>query len=75
VTGSYRQGDIRHNVADLTKIRQALNFEPRWGFEDGVREFLSWAEKQPIAVSQYDRSLDELREKGLLIKSGEQDNL
>ena len=43
VTGAFRKGDIRHNIADLSKVRAALGFEPRWNFENGLREFLAWA--------------------------------
>jgi dTDP-L-rhamnose 4-epimerase len=67
VTGEFRLGDIRHNVADLTKIHQVLGFEPEWEFRDGIREFLAWAQKRSTINDHYKKSLTELRNKGLLI--------
>jgi len=66
VTGAYRLGDIRHNLADLTKIRQTLGFEPKWKFRDGLRQFLLWAESQKPENASYEKSLSEMREKGLM---------
>ncbi|MEW2625458.1 NAD-dependent epimerase/dehydratase family protein [Streptomyces sp. NPDC048106] len=39
VTGEYRLGDVRHVTADSSRLRAALGWRPRVGFEDGVREF------------------------------------
>ena len=66
VTGEFRAGDIRHSLADLSRVRQRLGFEPRWRFADGLREFLLWAEGQATGPNQYERSLSEMRDKGLL---------
>jgi dTDP-L-rhamnose 4-epimerase len=66
VTGSFRVGDIRHNVADLTKIRRLLQFEPQWQFKDGIRQFLAWAQSETAMTTSYERSLNEMRRKGLL---------
>ena len=66
VTGGFRLGDIRHNVADLTRARRQLGFEPRWSFTDGIREFLSWALSQEAQAGLYEQSLAELSAKGLM---------
>jgi dTDP-L-rhamnose 4-epimerase len=66
ITGNFRNGDIRHNVANLDKIRGLLNYEPKWKFKDGIKQFLNWAENQKIENNGYETSLKELREKGLL---------
>ena len=66
VAGAFRQGDIRHNCADLTKIQRVLKFNPQWEFADGLREFLNWASAQIMPESQYDFSLRASRERGLL---------
>jgi dTDP-L-rhamnose 4-epimerase len=42
VSGNFRKGDIRHNVAELTKVKQALAFEPRVRFNDGLEKFAEW---------------------------------
>ena len=66
VTGGFRIGDIRHNVADLTDIRRLLDFEPKWQFKDGIQQFLAWAAAETAATTGYERSLDELRARGLM---------
>ncbi|ASZ12693.1 GDP-mannose 4,6-dehydratase [Chitinophaga pendula] len=65
VSGNYRVGDIRHNYADLTKIREALGFVPTVPFEEGIRHFVAWVKEEPIAEDRYERSIHELIEKGL----------
>jgi dTDP-L-rhamnose 4-epimerase len=66
ITGEFREGDIRHNVADLTKIVELLNFEPQWNFTDGIKQFLDWASSQEISSGKYEQSLQEMKDKGLI---------
>jgi dTDP-L-rhamnose 4-epimerase len=66
VTGAFRVGDIRHNVADLTMARQLLGFEPQVDFKTGIERFASWVRTQPLPDDGYERSLKELKERGLL---------
>lgn len=69
ITGEFRLGDIRHNYADITKIKKVLGFAPAINFEAGIRKFANWAKLQsPVSSSaeSYERSLEELREKGLM---------
>jgi len=66
VTGAFREGDIRHNCADIEKLRSTLGFVPNWRFEDGIRNFLDWAGGQQLEDRKYEQSLDEMRNKGLL---------
>ncbi len=66
INGAFREGDIRHNIADLTKVRQVLNFEPQWKFREGVREFLSWAASEEVSTNKYEKSLKEMRARGLM---------
>ncbi len=66
VTGEFREGDIRHNCADIEKLRTTLNFVPSRKFEDGLKQFLSWAESQQINIVAYEQSLAEMRKKGFL---------
>jgi|SRR5690625_2843606 len=69
VTGDFRLGDIRYNVADLNRMKELLDFSPKTSFEEGVKEFVEWAKKQPVADNDFQKSLDEMEEKGLFIKS------
>ena len=66
VNGAFRDGDIRHNLADLTRIREKLGFEPKILFAEGIKKFLGWAESQQLESDKYEASLDEMKAKGLL---------
>ena len=65
ITGNYRMGDIRHNYADIQKIKTVLNFEPKINFETGLKHFCNWVSRQEVQKSNYDRSLVEMKQKGL----------
>ncbi len=69
VTGDFRIGDIRYNVADLTKMKKHLNFTPKISFEDGIQRFTDWAKQQEISDSRFQKSLKEMEDKGLFFKS------
>ncbi len=66
VTGAFREGDIRHGMADLTKARALLGYEPQWSFSDGLRSFLSWAMTNEVPENHYEHSLSEMKQRGLL---------
>jgi dTDP-L-rhamnose 4-epimerase len=67
INHAFRLGDIRHNLADLSKARSLLGYEPRWQFDSGLSAFLAWAAPQTKEPSHYESSLSELRSRGLLI--------
>jgi dTDP-L-rhamnose 4-epimerase len=46
VTGKYREGDIRHCVADISRARTLLGYEPKVKLADGIPELLEWVGKQ-----------------------------
>ena len=70
ITQTGRKFDIRHNTADISRARQALGFAPRISLEDGFSELIEWAKTTPdVAVDFFDKALQELQEKGLLVKS------
>ncbi len=67
VTGAFRVGDIRHNIADIALARQILDFSPSVAFKDGLANFLQWASEQPAEDrAAYTRSVNELTSKGLM---------
>ncbi|MBB5792227.1 NAD-dependent epimerase/dehydratase family protein [Streptomyces caelestis] len=39
VTGEYRLGDVRHIIADSSRLRSELGWKPEVGFAEGMREF------------------------------------
>jgi dTDP-L-rhamnose 4-epimerase len=67
VSGAFRMGDIRHNIADLTVVQQVLKFQPKMQFKEGLINFLRWASEQPAEDRDaYTRSVNELNAKGLM---------
>lgn len=66
ISGNYRLGDIRHNFADLTKIKKVLNFTPMFDFTRGIKLFANWVSTQEIIENNFDSSIKEMKEKGLL---------
>jgi dTDP-L-rhamnose 4-epimerase len=70
VTGAFRMGDIRHNIADVSKLRNVLGFVPGVPFKQGLSNFLSWAAGQALEdKAAYLRSVSELATRGLMGKS------
>jgi dTDP-L-rhamnose 4-epimerase len=65
ISGNYRLGDIKDNYADLTKIQTKLGFEPKVSFEDGIKRFTKWVNAQEVVEDQYEKSINEMKEKGL----------
>lgn len=66
ISGQYRTGDIRHNFADISKIRRALGFTPTVRLEQGLERFAAWARTQEAGPDRFGRSLLELKKRGLL---------
>lgn len=66
ISGQFRLGDIRHNFADLTKVRAALGFEPSIFIEEGLHRFVAWVNSELVQEDHYEESLRELGAKGLL---------
>lgn len=64
IVNKFRQGDIRHCYANISKIRR-LGFEPAVSFEDGMRELVEWGETQQ-AEDMSEMAFAELRAKGLV---------
>jgi nucleoside-diphosphate-sugar epimerase len=46
--GSNRPGDIRHSMADITRLKEATNWRPTVNFTDGIRELVAEAYKQNL---------------------------
>jgi len=68
ITGEYRSGDIRHNYANLEKSAKDLSFISKTDFNDGLKKFLEWALLQPDTNLNFESSLQELSDIGLLKK-------
>jgi dTDP-L-rhamnose 4-epimerase len=66
ISGNFRLGDIRHNYADLTKIKKDLNFNAQHKFEKGITNFVKWVNTQEIYADKLGNSVQELKNRGLL---------
>lgn len=65
VSGNYRLGDIRHNYADISLAKKILGFEPKWSFDQGIKQFTEWVNQQELQKDNYEASLEEMKRKGL----------
>ncbi len=45
VSNEFREGDIRHCTADITKIKEKLGFEVSVDFKEGLKEIIDWQRK------------------------------
>ncbi|MHB8792318.1 MAG: NAD-dependent epimerase/dehydratase family protein [Thermoleophilia bacterium] len=44
----FRAGDVRHSLADISKARTLLNYEPRFSVNDGLDLTSAWFERTPL---------------------------
>lgn len=66
VTGEYRLGDIRHNAADITRLRELLGFTPQIDLATGIKRFARWAAGEELPEDRLDQANAELRQRGLM---------
>jgi len=64
IVNQFRAGDIRHCYADITRIRQTLDFEPQVRFEDGMADLIDWLREQE-GVDLVEQARAELERRGL----------
>ena len=50
---------------DLKRIKKILNYHPKVNFSQGIKHFTDWVNTQEIENDNYDKSITELKEKGL----------
>jgi dTDP-L-rhamnose 4-epimerase len=62
---AFRQGDIRHCFADITKIQERLGFVPRIHFADGIDDLSRWVRDRQ-ASDTFDLAHLDLKKRGLL---------
>lgn len=65
ITMKFRKGDVRHCIADASKIRQALGFKARVDFRDGMKELIEWSAGVK-AIDMVDKATEELKARGLV---------
>ena len=63
----FRIGDIRHCVADISKIKNKLGFSPTITFKEGIEDLIEWIKIQKEDFQEHShKAMLELKEKGLL---------
>lgn len=68
VSGQFRLGDIRHALADLTRLEAALGNREFVPLQEGVSRFVEWVRTQGASADandRFDRSLGEMQKAGL----------
>jgi nucleoside-diphosphate-sugar epimerase len=45
-----RTGDVRHSLADITRAREMLGYEPQTGLEEGLRRTIDWWKQSRFAA-------------------------
>lgn len=74
ISGDFRKGDIRHNVAEMTRGRNLCGFVPAYTFKRGMEEFAIWVKNQNNRSQLeskddcFNKSLEEMKETGMLIQ-------
>jgi len=64
IVNKFREGDIRHCFANISKIKEELGFEAQISFEEGIDDLISWVKTQS-AEDLVDLATSTLEKKGL----------
>ena len=67
ISGRFRPGDIRHNYADIGRMKEHLGFAPEMDLPEGLSRTVDWALGQPV---EEDRSEKATRELAGFLKRG-----
>ena len=65
ITMKHRLGDIRHNFADVKKIKKIIKNFNTININQGIERFVKWFELQDVPLSLFQKSMNELIEKDL----------
>jgi dTDP-L-rhamnose 4-epimerase len=64
ITYKFRKGDVRHCIADISKIKKYLGFQPKTSLKEGMVKLIKWSENIK-AEDKFHLAEKELKEKGL----------
>ena len=64
VTEQFREGDIRHCYADISRIKEKLGYSPKVVFEDGMADLADWVKGQ-VAEDKFVEAEEKLTSMGL----------
>jgi dTDP-L-rhamnose 4-epimerase len=66
VTSEFRIGDIRHNIADISKLDNVLAYKPTIDLATGLERFVSWVKTEPIPDDKSEIAKAELLTRNLM---------
>jgi len=64
IVSKFREGDVRHCVADIALIQKTLGFTPRVSLETGLADLITWSQQQE-SEDQVNLAFQELERRGL----------
>ncbi|HCM37573.1 MAG: Nucleoside-diphosphate-sugar epimerase [Candidatus Gottesmanbacteria bacterium GW2011_GWB1_43_11] len=64
ISGKFRNIDVRHCYADITKLKKLVGWEPKIFFQEGMRNVYEWS-KNEAATDKVDEAMKELEKRGL----------
>ncbi len=65
ITYKFRKGDIRHCIADTSRIKKYLNFQAKTSLLEGMSKLIKWSENVK-AEDKFSLAEKELKAKGLI---------
>jgi len=65
INNEFREGDIRHCFADISKIRNKLGYSPKIDFVKQMKEIEQWS-AQELATDNAEKMQEELRRRGMI---------
>lgn len=65
IVNKFREGDIRHCFADISKIEKKLGFKSKVDFETGIEDLINWVRAQ-LARDKAPKAIMELKQRGLI---------
>lgn len=60
ISGRFRPGDIRHNWAEISRMRAAFGFIPETTLAEGLAKTVDWAQTQPVEEDRSEKANREL---------------
>ncbi|NTW96581.1 MAG: NAD-dependent epimerase/dehydratase family protein [Erysipelotrichaceae bacterium] len=75
ISGDFRKGDIRHNTADISLLKEIFNHRPHISFEQGLNDLATWVldevktNPEILLTQGYEQSIDELKEANMIFQA------